>query len=70
MHLRPYVERDAAGTAEIFRLAVRELTHDDYDLTQISARPFFESHGFVILAEQAPARNGITLPNFHMRRAL
>lgn len=34
----------------------------------ITARPFFEHHGFVVVAEQHPVRSGVELTNFRMRR--
>jgi putative acetyltransferase len=36
----------------------------------ITARPFFERHGFTVLAEQRPERRGITLTNYRMRKPL
>lgn len=36
----------------------------------ITARPFFEAHGFVVVAEQHPVRRGVTLTNYRMRRPL
>jgi putative acetyltransferase len=36
----------------------------------ITARPFFERHGFVVLAEQTPEVRGVAMTNFRMRRAL
>jgi tetratricopeptide (TPR) repeat protein len=36
----------------------------------ITARPFFEAHGFVVVAEQHPVRRGVTMTNYRMRRPL
>lgn len=36
----------------------------------ITARPFFEAHGFEVVAEQHPVRRGVTLTNYRMRRPL
>ncbi|NKY39295.1 GNAT family N-acetyltransferase [Cellulomonas septica] len=36
----------------------------------LTARPFFEAHGFVVTAEQHPVRRGVTLTNFAMSRRL
>jgi putative acetyltransferase len=36
----------------------------------ITARPFFERHGFVVVAEQTPRVRGVEMTNFKMRRAL
>jgi putative acetyltransferase len=36
----------------------------------LTARPFFEAHGFVVVVEQQPVLRGVTLTNFAMRRPL
>jgi putative acetyltransferase len=36
----------------------------------ITARPFFESHGFEVVKEQRPVIRGVELTNFAMRRRL
>ena len=36
----------------------------------LTARPFFEAHGFVVVVEQHPVLRGVALTNFVMRRAL
>ncbi|WKK72594.1 GNAT family N-acetyltransferase [Rathayibacter oskolensis] len=36
----------------------------------ITARPFFESRGFAVVAEQHPVRAGVALTNFRMRKPL
>ncbi|MBW0253180.1 GNAT family N-acetyltransferase [Cellulomonas sp. PS-H5] len=36
----------------------------------VTARPFFEAHGFEVVAEQHPVRRGVTLTNYRMRRPL
>ncbi|GEK20379.1 GNAT family N-acetyltransferase [Cellulomonas xylanilytica] len=36
----------------------------------LTARPFFEAHGFVVVVEQRPVLRGVELTNFVMRRAL
>ncbi|GEL97829.1 GNAT family N-acetyltransferase [Cellulomonas terrae] len=36
----------------------------------LTARPFFEHHGFVVVTEQRPVLRGVTLTNFVMRRDL
>ncbi|AZZ50200.1 GNAT family N-acetyltransferase [Rathayibacter rathayi] len=36
----------------------------------ITARPFFERHGFVVVAEQHPVRAGVKLTNYRMARRL
>lgn len=44
----------------------RELTSD----ASITARPFFERHGFSVTAEQHPVRDGVELTNYRMNKAL
>jgi putative acetyltransferase len=36
----------------------------------ITARPFFEAHGFEVVAEQHPVISGVALTNFRMARLL
>ncbi|GIG35629.1 GNAT family N-acetyltransferase [Cellulomonas pakistanensis] len=36
----------------------------------VTARPFFEAHGFEVVAEQHPVRRGVELTNYRMRRPL
>ena len=36
----------------------------------LTARPFFEAHGFVVVVEQHPVLRGVALTNFVMRRTL
>jgi putative acetyltransferase len=36
----------------------------------ITARPFFAKHGYMMLAEQHPIRNGVTLTNYRMERLI
>lgn len=48
------------------REGVAELSSD----VSITARPFFERHGFVAVAEQHPVREGVELTNHRMVKAL
>ena len=48
------------------RRGIRELTAD----VSITARPFFASQGFTVIAEQSPVTRGVTLTNFAMRKPL
>ena len=48
------------------RRGLRELTTD----ASITARPVFERHGFVVVAERHPVRRGVSFTNFRMRREL
>ena len=34
----------------------------------ITARPFFAKHGYILLAEQHPIRNGVALTNYRMEK--
>jgi putative acetyltransferase len=52
------VEREAA------RLGATELWTD----ASITARPFFERHGFVVEATQHPVMRGVQMTNFRMRQ--
>ena len=36
----------------------------------ITARPFFAKHGYLLLVEQHPIRNGVTLTNYKMEKSL
>ena len=51
-------------------------TARDRSITELSthgsltARPFFEKHGFVVLEQRHPVRAGVALTNFSMRRTL
>lgn len=45
---------------------VGKLTAD----VSLTARPFFERHGFAVVAEQNPITRGVALRNFKMRKPL
>ena len=45
---------------------IRQLTSH----VSVTARPFFEKNGFVIVEERHPVRAGVALTNFLMRRSL
>jgi putative acetyltransferase len=55
-HLRGTAE--AAGTAELSTDA------------SITARPFFEQHGFTVVAEQRPITRGAEMTNYRMTRKI
>jgi putative acetyltransferase len=55
-HLRRTAE--AAGTAELSTDA------------SITARPFFERHGFTVVAEQRPITRGVEMTNYRMTRKI
>lgn len=46
--------------------SIRRLTTD----ASITARPFFERYGFVVVAEQHPVRRGVQLSNYRMSKSL
>ncbi len=50
--------------------ARRAELHRIFTEASITARPFFEHHGFVVLAEQTVALRGVELRNYRMERAL
>lgn len=54
----------AAILSEAERLGVSRLFAE----VSITAKPFFERHGFVVLAEQQVAVRGVTLANYRMER--
>lgn len=67
--LKPFVaeiDHQIVGYAEAARLHLPELTAD----VSRSAQPFFVHHGFVIVAQQAPIRRGVAIPNARMRKVL
>ncbi len=73
MFVDPSVGRAGVGSAllawahdEAVRLGATALTTN----ASVTARPFFEAHGFVVEREQHPVRAGVALTNFAMRRVL
>ncbi|MHA7269184.1 GNAT family N-acetyltransferase [Arthrobacter sp. HLT1-20] len=67
-YLRLGVARQLLGHVESHARAHRltELTAN----VSITARPFFERHGFVVKAEQHPVMVGVQLTNYAMKKAL
>ncbi|MEW4486871.1 GNAT family N-acetyltransferase [Thalassoglobus sp. JC818] len=51
---------------EAAQLDLNELTSD----VSITARPFFERHGFQVVTPQQVVKNGVVFDNFKMRRTL
>ncbi|MGH6933032.1 MAG: GNAT family N-acetyltransferase, partial [Dongiaceae bacterium] len=41
-----------------------------YTYASVTARPFFERHGFHVVREQTVAPNGVTMRNFAMEKRL
>ncbi|WP_214627906.1 GNAT family N-acetyltransferase [Paenibacillus agaridevorans] len=52
--------------AEAGRLGLPTIDTD----ASVTARPFFERRGYVVVKEQAPVRNGIALRNYKMIKSL
>ena len=74
---RLYVHKDAQGLgvattlvntleSEAVRLRLTEINTD----ASITAKPFFERRGYVVVASQIVERKGIQLTNFKMRKSL
>jgi len=61
------------GSALMSEILIRaKSSHIDRIFSEVSitARPFFEKQGFMVLAEQKMVRNGIELTNFKMERKI
>lgn len=73
LFVHPHAARQGVARA-LLAWAVETATADGAgELTthaSITARPFFEAHGFVVVAEQHPVRRGVPLTNYRMRRTL
>ncbi|MFW6186735.1 MAG: GNAT family N-acetyltransferase [Actinomycetota bacterium] len=72
-----YVDPSAARTGvasalleRVVRAAHRRGLQELRTHASITARPFFERHGFVVVEERHPVRHGVALTNFLMRREL
>ncbi|WP_285114290.1 GNAT family N-acetyltransferase [Leifsonia sp. fls2-241-R2A-40a] len=73
MFVSPRFLRGGAATAlmtHIEETARCQGSHDLWANVSITARPFFERHGFHVEAEQHPVRLGVQLTNYRMRKAL
>jgi putative acetyltransferase len=55
---------------KILRLASEAGTNAVETEASITAHPFFEHHGFVVLRKQTPTFRGVAMVNFRMRRPL
>ena len=73
LYVEPRVGRRGVASAllkEVLRLAREggaEVLETDASIT---ARPFFEHHGFAVVQEQIPTVRGVAMVNFRMRRPL
>ena len=65
---RQGVARQLIGRVEVYarKAQLTELTSD----VSITARPFFERHGFTVEAEQHPVKGGVPLTNYKMKKKL
>lgn len=70
LRLAPLSARDARAAAELFRETVHAVNARDYTFASITARPFFERRGYVVLRENVVARAGVRLTNFLMEKDL
>jgi putative acetyltransferase len=55
---------------EILRLASETGANAIETEASLTARPFFEHHGFGVLQKQTPIFRGVAMVNFRMRRPL
>jgi putative acetyltransferase len=73
MFVSPRHSRRGVATALLAALAARarglELESLSADVS-ITARPFFERHGFEVVTEQHPVTAGVRMTNFHMTKSL
>ncbi|MGO4586738.1 GNAT family N-acetyltransferase [Arthrobacter sp. 2RAF6] len=73
MFVSPRHSRRGIATALLNSLETRarEAATDRLSATvSITARPFFERHGFEVVAEQHPVMAGVQMANFHMTKSL
>lgn len=73
LYVEPRSGRRGVATAhleEILRLASEAGTNAIETEASITARPFFEHHGFVVLRKQTPTFRGVAMVSFRMRRPL
>lgn len=69
----PDVARQGVGSALLRWARATAVELGAHELTtnaSLTARPVFEAHGFVVVAEQHPVRRGVELTNFRMRCVL
>ena len=56
--------------AEVERRAKERTVPALWTNASITARPFFERHGFVVVSEQHPVIRGVPMRNYRMRKEL
>lgn len=69
----PRHSRRGIATALLNLLETRAREAETHRLSanvSITARPFFEHHGFEVVAEQHPVMAGVQMTNFHMKKSL
>ncbi|WP_251036589.1 GNAT family N-acetyltransferase [Arthrobacter sp. ISL-28] len=56
--------------AHLHDIAVAASASELYTNASITARPFFEKHGFTVVTEQHPVIRGMEMANYRMMRPL
>ncbi|KZM34081.1 GNAT family N-acetyltransferase [Oerskovia enterophila] len=73
MFVDPTVTRRGVASALLDHVTRMAREHGAVELTtyaSLTARPFFEKHGFVVVEERQPVLRGVSLTNFRMRKPL
>lgn len=73
MFVAPRFNRQGVARQLLARVEAHALQEQLTELTanvSITARPFFERHGFTVEAEQHPVIDGVQLTNYRMRKRL
>lgn len=73
MFVDPAVTRRGVASALLDHVTRMAREHGAVELTtyaSLTARPFFEKHGFVVVEERHPVLRGVSLTNFSMRKPL
>ena len=71
LYVHPRFKRQGIGSRlvlELAHIASRRNWPRLYTYASITARPFFEQHGFHMLRSQTVEREGVLLTTFHMER--
>ncbi|WP_181149810.1 GNAT family N-acetyltransferase [Arthrobacter sp. MYb227] len=73
MFVAPRYGRQGVASAllsHLYERAVVEGVSELWTQASITARPFFERHGFIVAAEQYPITHGARMINYRMTRQL
>ncbi|KRC32347.1 GNAT family N-acetyltransferase [Oerskovia sp. Root22] len=73
MFVDPAVTRRGVASALLDHVTRTARARGAVELTtyaSLTARPFFEKHGFVVVEERQPVLRGVSLTNFRMRKPL